>query len=65
MYSEYLSNNIIIFPNYKNKVLREMATDTTGLVEYRMNEHGYRSNSLTQSDCHKNFTNNFLDFITW
>ena len=49
MYSEYLSNDIITFPSYKDKVLQEMATDTTGLIEYRMNEHGYRSNSLTQS----------------
>ena len=56
MYSEYLSNDIITFPSYKDKVLQEMATDTTGLIEYRMNEHGYRSNSLTQSGGRKILT---------
>lgn len=46
MYKDYLSNKIITFPNYKNKVLYNLSTDKSNKVEYRMNEHGYRSESL-------------------
>lgn len=40
------SNDITEFTQYKNKVLYEMATDKTGKIEYKMNEHGYRSKPL-------------------
>ena len=47
MYKDYLSNKIITFPNYKDKVLYSLSTDNSNKIEYRMNEHGYRSESLT------------------
>ena len=48
MYKDYLSNKIITFPNYKDKVLYNLSTDNSNKIEYRMNEHGYRSESLTK-----------------
>lgn len=48
MYKDYLSNKIITFPNYKDKVLYSLSTDNSNKIEYRMNEHGYRSESLTK-----------------
>ena len=47
MYKEYLSNDIITFPEYANKIVYNMASDISDSIEYRMNEHGYRSNSFT------------------
>ena len=47
MYKEYLSNDIITFPEYANKTVYNMASDISDSIEYRMNEHGYRSNSFT------------------
>jgi hypothetical protein len=44
-----ISNDIIINSNYINKSLTTIATDLNddGSILYNMNEHGYRSNSLT------------------
>jgi hypothetical protein len=44
-----LSNDVIINSNYINKSLTTIATDLNddGSIVYNMNEHGYRSNSLT------------------
>jgi hypothetical protein len=46
MYKEYLSDDIITFPEFANKTLYNIACDTSNTIKYRMNEHGYRSNSL-------------------
>jgi hypothetical protein len=43
-----LSNNVFIFEQYKNKTLPILASDIIDdtLIEYDMNEHGYRSDSF-------------------
>ncbi len=43
-----LSNNVFINKNYINKELLTIASDTKddGTILYKMNEHGYRSNSF-------------------
>jgi hypothetical protein len=41
-----ISNDLILNHNYINKELYQMATDLSGIINYSMNEHGYRSNSL-------------------
>ena len=38
-----LSNNIIIHPQYVNKTLNTLASDSSGLITYGMNQHGYRA----------------------
>lgn len=47
-YQKILSDEIFVFNQYKNKVLSVMASDMNddGTIQYKMNEHGYRSNSL-------------------
>lgn len=46
----FLSDDVIVFDKYKNKTLKTIATDfkDDGTIDYNMNEHGYRSNSLNQ-----------------
>ena len=42
-----LSSNIILNHKYINKELYTMASDNSNTVKYKMNEHGYRSQSPT------------------
>ena len=46
--NKILSNNVFVFEQYKNKTLNKLASDTIddGTIQYKMNEHGYRSDSF-------------------
>jgi hypothetical protein len=46
--NKILSNDVFVFEQYKNKTFNTLASDTIddGTIQYKMNEHGYRSNSL-------------------
>ena len=37
MYKEYLSDDIITFPEFANKTLYNIACDTSNTIKYRMN----------------------------
>lgn len=41
-----LSNSIIEYPQYANRILHTMASDNSGRIVYKMNEHGYRSSKI-------------------
>jgi hypothetical protein len=47
-FQQILSDDIFVFEQYKNKTLSTLASDINndGTIQYVMNEHGYRSNSL-------------------
>jgi hypothetical protein len=44
--TDFLSDKIITFPKYQDITLNKMATDGSETVIYKMNEHGYRSESI-------------------
>ena len=46
---DFLSDNLITFPQYVNQNIDKMATDKSGNINYKMNEHGFRSTSITES----------------
>ena len=47
--TDFLSDNLITFPQYVNQNIDKMATDKSGNINYKMNEHGFRSTSITES----------------
>lgn len=47
-FEKILCDNVFIFEKYKNKTFSTLASDTIddGTIQYKMNEHGYRSDTL-------------------
>jgi hypothetical protein len=46
--SNILSNNIITYPQYVGKTLNTLASDSSGLITYEMNEYGYRASKTVK-----------------